>query len=485
MSIDYLTGCKYENFKLILSNLLEEMEEMKEKECTKWSEELDFLYEELISIQEMTEIDLYTSHNKYMSLPISGFDTFHDYFNNLGLGNSMINQSSSLTIKSKRTKKIVTKCPFCKIKLIEEDEKKRCVNCNYETKVVNRKSKTNGNLSANQQNHVRKTVNSLFVSKKLPLNLRKIYPYLTLWIVNPSTYLLPWLEYSDRKKFFDTEILNLYPKLKDVNTYYTRTIERIPKNCLNPQEFKLLTTEFYLMVERAKSIYMLQDSNIDLNDEEKYLVFERVKSVLDEENINELRLSKSTMEKLLELHTFEKYNIGNYINKLRLVIKYDETHIKYKLEKLFNCKFELAGLMFNYGEEFNLIKRPPRKYNYLQEYINLMVLIFNISHVPISIQDRENIIDIINRFNEFYKTEIQRTVNHKINSPLITVVIELILKLSYFKRYDSILNYMSRKINSSSKINYYWSRFYMANQEYLNQFNISESKPSLAFSSKL
>jgi hypothetical protein len=150
----------------------------------------------------------------------------------------------------------------------------------------------------------------------------------------------------------------------------------------------------------------------------------------------------------------------NFLKSISIIIESPETFIKNKLESHFNKSLSLPGLMFNFTEVYSKNELIPRKYNYQQEFAYIIHESFNRPYVNIPKNDKEGMMDLILKFNEFYKAETFKETGRHTNAPLYCCTLISVLDLPMYSKYKDILTLIPIKDkNSYTSINVKWFKF--------------------------
>ena len=145
----------------------------------------------------------------------------------------------------------------------------------------------------------------------------------------------------------------------------------------------------------------------------------------------------------------EQRNVELYLEKLVSLKKRLEVLYRPTLNSMRRRSLTIPGLMFNYRTVYSKSEAPPKKYCYQQEYCWLMNRVFNTPFVQMPKQDKDDIIKIILKFNEFYKDKICKQEEKSCNSPLYCCTIVCVLNLPYFQKYKNMLKFVPVKDNST------------------------------------
>jgi hypothetical protein len=127
--------------------------------------------------------------------------------------------------------------------------------------------------------------------------------------------------------------------------------------------------------------------------------------------------------------------------------------------------------MFNFNEIYSQNENIPWKYNYQQEYAFIIHNAFNKPYVNILKSDKEDIVKIILKFNEYYKSEIYRECGKFTNAPLYCCSLISVLELPKLSKYKGILELIPLKERSTyTNINAKWFKFVNDNYDFIKQW---------------
>lgn len=446
-----------------------------------WKPAYAKIEKELKGLLDLCEYNWLDAKKKYEGYKCIHYENFSQYVFNTDLKNMKHIKGNSVRSKTLRRKRS-NKCPKCnkECETTADPNVLKCSICGYE--IMKDKSGTPDNM-INNEKYMRKQLDKLIGLTKLPNSIVKILPYLTIWLTEWK-HIRDWLLYSRRyDDFIDhyTKRTNKYLTFDGFDT----VIERTENNKMNFTVYELFIEEFYKLTEvcqttsRKQTTILLEDSEI-LQMIEQYLKIIKKKkfsSVIDLPD-----------ENYIIEYNGRKYSLGIYLNKLSLLVNYDEHHIKSKIVNQFcsggkDCLI-FPGLLFNFDEIFGLKDNIPRSFNYSENYNKIMNEVFYSKFTNIPKYDIDKIIDILLRYNDYYKKNVKKIGKKKetkTNSPLFVCTIKCIVSdLSYFNKYVDILEQTPHRITESTtknEIDRLWHKFITAeeNRGLLESYDNAES----------
>lgn len=430
---------------------------------------------------ELDEIHLILDENEddaqsmFQEMDCSRYDTFKQYQQNTDP--TMIKSASFTmeTTKVMRSKRGITKCPHCNIPLVFfDDSTYGCTNCNFEAPRTY--STPNTKLNINNTKHIIKQIDSLCGQKKIPIAINKIINYIEAWLTDLH-YLYNWLTFSNGLNDFRI----LYQQLMDTvidSSWFDRKLVRTPTNRWPFKVYKIIMDEFYKMNELARRLMNAGTSDIITLDTETQ------KKVIDEWLKNNTTVPTNddvvTMETDKGKHV---YTIGRFFDMILYKPSMKQSDIyTYIIERFSGTvedfepnKLTIGGLMFDFNDVYKFNEGIPKKYNYGQEYFIISNYVFNIPFIEINNNDKDNLLDIIVAFNNYYKRNIVKMNGNKNNSPLFGCTLICIIKtFSYFHKYKEIIyNLPNKYIDSQTMdtIAMYWHLFLIENPDYYVKYN--------------
>ena len=429
--------------------------------------------DEIYLIMEENEDD---AQSLFQDMDCSRYDTFKQYRQNTD-PNMMKSSSFTMeTTKVMRSKRGITKCPHCDIPLVFfDDSTYGCTNCNFEAPRTY--STPNTKLNINNTKHIIKQIDSLCGQKKIPIAINKIINYIEIWLTDLH-YLYDWLVFSNSLNDFRI----LYQQLTDTiidSSWFNRKVERVHTNRWSFKVYKIIMDEFYKMNELARRLMNSGTSDIISMD------LDIQKKIIDEWLDN--KQSIPTGDDVISVET-EKgknvYNIGKFFDMILYKPSMKRTEIYAYIVEQFGEKIEnfdenrltIGGLMFDFNDVYKFNEGIPKKYNYGQEYFIISNYVFNIPFTEINNNDKDNLLDIIVAFNNYYKRNIVKMNGNKNNSPLFGCTLICIIKsLSYFHKYKDIIYCLPNKYIDSQTMDtiaMYWHLFLIENPDIYIKYNV-------------
>lgn len=456
----YFTAERLNAFTRTIETLLNDMDKFKKDYPDSWKSEYDDLSDNLTEILYTIEDNPIEANKQFQSLPISKYETFHNYVYNNDI--NCINAIKGNNERSKilRAKRSSNNCPLCGKSLTLSDGSAICENCGYTTD--SKSSSPNTRTTSNNTKHTYKQLDALTGVRKAPSNISKIIDYIIIWLTDLH-FIYDWLKSNGGKRY--DQWVKKYSQLTDEyigQSFFNRTIERIPENKWDYNIFKLFTDELYSMLEYATRYSNENNSNMYGLDED-YII-----EIFESFVKTHKRLPGITEEYVFE---GERYEIGLYLNSLSLYYNVPDNHIKSKLEKKLQCNLTMPGLMFNYKEVYTKSTNPPKKYCYQQEYCWITNRTFHTPFVDISKPDKEAIVNLILKFNDYYKEQSCSKSDKGCNSPLYCCTIVCVLNLPYFQKYKRALEFIPIKDKgTTSHIKKEFFNFEVSHPEYFEPY---------------
>lgn len=461
----YFTAERTSIFYKKIESIIAEIVKFKKEHPESWKPEYESLNEDLCEVMNTIEDNPIEANKLFQNIPISKYESFHNYVYNNDITCITSVKGSNERSKVLRAARSCTSCPLCGKQLTLSDGTSICELCGY---VGDSKSTTpNTRTSSNNTKHTYKQLDALTGVRKAPSNISKIIDYISIWLTDLH-YIYEWLNSNDGKRY--AQWVKKYSQLTDEyigQTFFNKVIERKPENMWDYNIFKLFTDELYSMLEYATRYSNENNSNMEgLSDDLIAEIFEAFV-------VKNKRLPSVTEE---FIYNGERYEIGLYVNTLSLLHTVPEDHIKTRLERMIGCSLTMPGLMFNYKEVYKKSENPPKKYCYQQEYCWITNRTFHTPFIDMSKQDKEAIVSLILKFNEYYKEQSYLKYDKGCNSPLYCCTIACVLNLPYFQKYKSALKFVPVKdISTASHIRKEFFNFEMSHPEYLEPYQ----KPNL------
>lgn len=440
--------------------LINEMEYVKNKESHLWNESYDNILDQLNDIKDKSTMDESYALQQFKLLDISSCESFNDYIH--------IHDYVKTTKKIKKRENL--KCPNCSGYNIDYVDGVYICSC---CKIVISKHENNSNISKQQTDigkHILKQLN-IITGKNItpPPFVYTFLPYVQLWI-SDRKYLYDFLLYTNEYKNFIRKMKQIdSTKIVDEN-YFKEKIELNNHNIISYLEFKLYIHYFHQLLEKMK-IYNYYINDINRNIDKIYDVVNKFKDNYIENDHKFDEALNNDKDYILFKHIICYYQ-SNYLTE------YNE--IKDNVEKILNYKLHYPGLMF----EFRLLNltngKIPHRYNYQQNYIHFIKLMYNVKLQEMSEYDKNEIVSLMVDFNSFAKKYKQSITGKQHNSCLWQIVLLCVLNLPYFTNYDYI-TYILPKRNDTAliKIKEIWELYNIINYrkmaKYKNKREIEEN----------
>lgn len=464
---------------------IEEMNAFKTQFQQLWKNSYDDMLMELENILTLIEFNPVSADKRYNDMIISKYDNFQTYVYNNDINALDVIKCNTERTKTLRAKRKNIPCPNCGGKMNPSDLGYTCDSCDY-----SQEHKPGGHTNrtvSNNTKHICKQLDALTGARKAPANIVKIIDYIIIWLTEPH-YIMNWLKSredeveTDKKTKRVTKQTAIQKWMKKYSTYtgnlineafFMKNIPRDPSSMMDYNVFKLFMDEFYAMLEYAHRCSMEAESTMSgMNEDE---VFEIFKEYAEKNQYKVPGISDS--------YTDSKgisWDVGRYVNMLSL--NASDINIKKRLEKLFErtlimknkTSLTIPGLMFNYKEVYTRLEVPPKKYCYQQEYSWIMNRTFHTPFVSMDKHDKDAIVDIILRFNEYYKDRVSKQEDKTCNSPLYCCTIICVINLPYFQKYQNALKYVPVKDNTTiASIKKAFFEFELKNLDYIKPFKIA------------
>lgn len=456
----YFTPERISIFYKKIDSYLNDITKFKKEHSDSWKDEYDELYDDLYEILNTIDDNPIEANKTFQTLPISKYDSFHNYVYNNDINCINTVKGSNERTKTLRATRNNTDCPLCG-KPLTLSSVSNCEACGYVSTSI-KSSTPNTRSSSNNTKHIYKQLDALTGVRKAPSNISKIIDYISIWLTD-LRYIYEWLNSNDGKRY--NQWIKKYYNLTDDHisrSFFNRKIERKPENMWEYSVFKLFTDELYLMLEYASRYSNENNSNMEGLDED--YIIEIFESFIKKHK----RLPNITEEYIFE---DERFEIGLYLNSLSLLHDVPDNHIKTKLENMIGCNLTMSGLMFNYREVYKKSENPPKKYCYQQEFCWITNRTFHTPFIDMSKQDKEAIANLILKFNEYYKEQSYLRNDKGCNSPLYCCTIACVFNLPYFQKYKHALKFIPVKDKgTTSHIRKEFFNFEINNPEYLEPY---------------
>lgn len=424
-----------------------------------WKSDYDNINEKLLDILDLAAGNVISAKSDFEQLPLSKYETFASYMYNTDISMISLKKGSNERTKMIRAKRKDISCPDCGKPLTIISGKKSCASCGYinETKAQSQSNRS----SSDSSKHTTKQLDAITGTKKPPANIQSIVSHISIWLTDLK-YIHAWLVANDKLKKW----MHSY---KDITadhiteSFFMRTIDRVPSKFWDCDVFKLFTDELYTLLEMAKRYSRLTSSTMEAldNDEIKDIFREyakqhsrKVPDVKDVITINGV-----------------SYDIGLYTAMLSLKAKPPAGSVKIELEKILGRAITIPGLMFNFTESYKQSDNVPKRYNFTQEYIYITHETFGVPYIAIDAQDKAAIAQLILSFNDYYKQSSYNTNGKECNAPLFCCSLTCVLQMPYFKKYIDALKFVPEKDRgTASHIKMEWFKYSHAHASELAKY---------------
>ena len=448
-----------QNFITKITALIHQIETFKAEHPTIYLPDYDYLKDELVDILQKAAASYQEAETDFNLMSISNDDNFTAY---VARTNPKFQNASNIGKKIivHRDKPKNKKCPNCGLKLTINENKYYCHGCNEFYDIATSASKTK--ISSESTKHITKTIYLLCGICAPPSVIISIIENLRIWFLEYK-YIFAYLSNKPEKK---EEFLKYYEEQYNTQPTPTQTLPATPENTYGFHLYRFFTDEFYLMLEDVKKVAKLT-SNIYLESPE---TIEKIFTEYHGLHGNSL---PEPNEK------FKNYDVGNYIQLLKLVVNYSAEHPKNILKKIYpKHNFDYPGLMFNYLEQVTTIDSLPRRYAYLQVIPYVLHEIFHIQYPNIAPKDRTLLIELLVEFNKYFKSFKSQHGKSNSNSPLFACSILFALKLPYFSKYyaDVIKLIPQKDSDSIESTNSVFFNFSYFQRQYLEKFRVPNNE---------
>ena len=453
------------NFIDKLNGFVKEIQTFKRTETEFWKDDYDVMIEELKDIISIARGNTINAKEEFESLPMSKFNSFKEYVNNTDKEYLTENSGSNSRFKSSRAKrKRFSNCPHCGESMTLVDNQFKCDKCTYTMEI---KASQTGSISGEDSKHTNKILHTIAGIGKPPGSVQRILKHAMVWLTELK-YLKEWLiAHKDRYETF-SKAYKRETGFPLTLAFFERKIERKAENTWKINIYHLLMDEFQQLLEEAKAMSSVSSNMWYLKREEI------LKIINDYISANGKEIPK------LDVKTPDGYEIGAYFIQLSLIPVFDETHVKNDIEKIYNKKLSMAGLSFNYAEEFKRSETVIRRYDLLQGNSWIQRYAFNIPSSSITEADITNILQIMLEFNIFYKEYWFKQKSKTCNSPLYAVVLDMILSLPAFRKFrDELIIFVQKKEQKTrTQISNTWIKFEQEKGALLSKYMKVEEPPA-------
>lgn len=431
--------------------LIDEMEYAKDKESHLWCEHYDNILDQLNDIKDKSTMDENYALQQFKLLDISQCESFNDYIH--------IHDYVKTTKKIKKRETL--KCPNCSGYNIDYVD--GVYICSY-CKIVISRHENSSSISKQQTDigkHILKQLNIITGKNITPPQFVYIFfPYIKLWI-SKRKYLYDFLIYNNEYENFIRKMKQI-DNTKVINEeYFKEKIELNNYNIISYLEFKLYIHYFHQLLEKTK-IYNYYINDINRNINKIYDIVLKFKDDFINNNYQFNESLNNDKNYILFKHII-CYFQTNYLN--------ENNEIKERIEKILDHKLHYPGLMF----EFRLLNlsngKIPHRYNYQQNYIHFIKLIYNIKLQEMCEYDKNEIVSLMVDFNSFAKKYKQDMSGKQHNSCLWQIVLLCVLNLPYFNNYNYITYILPKRSDTALvKIKEIWELYSIINYHKMNKY---------------
>ena len=443
-----------------LTALVNEISEMKKiTDPSKFKPEYDDMSERLLDILDTAQFNIILANEQYQELSISKYINFAAYVYNTDVTVMYGKKGYNERTKMLRAKRKESLCPECQHSLITSDGMVSCTNCGYSSDIKTSHNKTTSDASK----HTYKQLDAITGVKKPPTNIVRISKYISIWLTDLS-YIHAWLTKIGHVQTW----LKKYDSIVSDRTstsFFKQNIERIPDNAWDCDVYKIFTDELYNLLETAKRYSKLKSSNLEAMTKEEIIDIFKI-------YISKYGTSIPDQNFILK-HNGKEYEIGLYLNTISLLFSPPAGSVKPELEALFGKSLTMPGLMFNFSSVYEQSDNVPKRYNLTQEYIYITHETFNVPYINIPKQDKDAIVNIIIKFNAYYKQETFKRTGKECNAPLFCCSLGCIInQLPYFNVYKDALKFLPNKDRgTASHIKSEWFKFTCMNTDIITKYN--------------
>lgn len=441
-----------------ISSLIDEMKQFKVEHANLWLEEYADLQESLGDILDIIGYNELEAQEMFERMDVNKYDSFRNYVYNMN--NSAVNQVSGTNIRSisTRAKRKNRTCPLCGGKLKICGSTLGCSSCTY----VHEGKLNSSKAVSDNTKHTSKQLDNITGIKKPPNNIAKIMPHVVTWLTD-LRYIYEWLEFNGTT----SKWIDKYNKLTEKsisNMFFRKEVIRSEEYAWDYDVYKLFTDEFYIMTQNAKRWAKLDTSRMESLDDDT--IYEIMNAYFVKYQFRRFPDIEDTF-----LYNDVEYDVGLYVNTLSLQCDEEKSPIKRRLMELCNNSMSLPGLMFNFRQLYTEADNLPAKYNYTQEYVSVIHQAFHVPFIDMDNSDKDAIVQLMLKFNDYYKSTMRSVTLDNHNAPLYCCVLTCVVKLPYFRKYLRILQLIPRKENNTSNnIKSVWDRFVVEHSELVQRF---------------
>ena len=477
-----------------------EATKLDQKSNSFWNEEFEKDLEKLKRIRTLYGKNAGVAERQFRQLPIFSFPSFKEYASVKSIQASRVYNKSGLKSKNIRASSKKLSCMACHSKNVRVDGQNLiCMNPECQKTTPLASIETAHNL-VSKTKHVSDKLAILTGVKNPPISVLNIQPYLATWLrqlkfireylhskgiaevqrfSNEYASILydigshsPVEEIKIREKIGTMYMYNSEGRLS-LNLFYD-TLPNEEKYAYSFKEYKLMITEFCSMLNECSRLYEPKYTNSTILDNGDEKVIEIFTAYLEEKH-------KIPTESETFKYNDCSYDIGNTVTYLKLTYGDPDTERIVKLlDPIFSANIEgltisplrMPGLMFSFigvaqlkGGKESIV---PKRYTFTENYGFLIHEIFRIRHITIDPHDKDYIIDLIVKFDDYSsKTEIGGK-----NSKIYSAKLHLIFNMLYFAKYRELIRYLPLKAGDTSNlISKSWTEFCTIHADFVDRFN--------------
>lgn len=439
-----------------------------------WKDDYDLLYDRITEIKGIAQYNYIMAIEQFRALDISNYDSFSNYIYNKDIDIFKCRKGYIERTKLLRARRKGKHCPECHKALSSSSGVMVCKYCGYSSNTKN--GAPDFRTGTDSSKHTCKHIDAITGAKKPPANIVKIIHYISTWLTDLK-YIYRWLVDNNKLSIW----IQKYKQVTNESitySFFTKKIERTEEETWDYNVYKLFTDEFYELLEKAKRYSKLKSSNMES------LTQEQQKEIITE-FIKEKKIKKIPEPNVRFSYKGVDYEIGLFFNTLSLIgLSPSDTEYKneyqsetieliYWIWNTFKINAAMPGLMFNFNDIYCQSDNVPKRYNFTQEYAYILHETFHVSYIDISVQDKKAIMNLVLKFNEFYKKHSLNANGKECNAPLFACTLMCILnQFPYFRKYKGAIKLQPIKDkNTSSRIRLEWFKFMNSNPDIMKTYN--------------
>lgn len=452
-----------------ISTYINQGEQIKAEHPEIWKPKYDEDLATLKKIVEKASIDESQAQHMFCLTEISKSQTFGAYIQKQDVTACAI-KFASIT-KQKKTKKICKACGESDI--IVQEGVFVCRKCGAEL-ISKGQNQLVAKENSDSSKHLMKQLKILTNECNPPTSITKIIPYIKTWFLDKS-YIKNWLEYRNGMDEWAKKYkLNTGFKIND--NFFDVPFKQGVDHLIHYKVFKMFTDSFYDMTLLVTQYNDFENNMSDLTQEQQIEILTAY-----HDKFNKLPEGEEVFNYTIDGETMD-FEVGRFIVKQQISDIEAKTEFKQQLNKIFNCKIRLPGLMFNYNELYDINRKEkiPKKFTYQQNYIFIIHEVFNIPYYNILEADKQQICQIMLDFNNYLKLVKREQTGKNHNSCLWQISLACVLKLPFFRCYADIIKILPVKESATiDSIKETWDMFLITHHEDLEKFTniLRKEKP--------